>query len=222
MGADYDPSTPGIQGIEEVHGAKILDDGSIYFAPNELYQERQNRDFTYKSGIDPIDFAGYVRRNGVGGNQSHAGNILNDMILEWGKGNTNSYGNYTNRLLTSDMFDEATQLADMMGSLYMDGHSKEQIYQMIGLGKGVGSAYNLGEDYTPSFGLNQRRNAGIGNAQQRNASQSLRETDPQWAGMLSMLSPASIGYSPATGAEGMLTNFVTNNRRSLINSLLQG
>ena len=221
MSVDYDPSTDGIQGIEAV-GATVLDDGSIYFAPNELYEERQNRDFTYRSGIDPIDFAGYVRRNGVGGNQSHAGNILNDMLLEWDKGNTNSYGNYTSRLLTSDMFDEATQLADMMGSLYMDGHSKEQIYQMIGLGNGVGGAYNLGKDYTPSFGLNRMRNAGIAGAQQRNTLQSLRETDPQWTGMLNMISPVSIGYNPATGAEGMLTNFVTNNRRSLINSLLQG
>jgi hypothetical protein len=205
MSADYDTSTPGIQGIEEVHGATVLDDGSIYFAPNELYEERQNRDFTYRSGIDPIDFAGYVRRNGVGGNQSHAGNILNDMLLEWDKGNTNSYGNYTARLLTSDMFDEATQLADMMGSLYMDGHSKEQIYQMIGLGNGVAGAYNLGEDYTPSFGPSQMRNA-----------------EPQGSGMFNMISPVSIGYQPATGAEGMLTNFVSNNRRSLINSLLQG
>ena len=205
MSADYDTSTPGIQGIEEAHGATVLDDGSIYFAPNELYEERQNRNFTYRSGIDPIDFAGYVRRNGVGGNQSHAGNILNDMLLEWDKGNTNSYGNYTARLLTSDMFDEATQLADMMGSLYMDGHSKDQIYQMIGLGNGVGGAYNLGENYTPNFGPTQMRNA-----------------DPQGSGMFNMISPVSIGYQPATGAEGMLTNFVSNNRRSLINSLLQG
>lgn len=215
MSADYDTSTPGIQGIEEVHGATVLDDGSIYFAPNELYEERQNRNFTYRSGIDPIDFAGYVRRNGVGGNQSHAGNILNDMLLEWDKGNTNSYGNYTARLLTSDMFDEATQLADMMGSLYMDGHSRDQIYQMIGLGNGVGGAYNLGENYTPSFGPSQMRNVGIGSAQQRIA-------DPQGSGMFNMISPVSIGYQPATGAEGMLTNFVSNNRRSLINSLLQG
>ena len=222
MPVDYDTSTPGIQGIEEVHGATVLDDGSIYFAPNELYEERQNRDFTYRSGIDPIDFAGYVRRNGVNGNQSHAGNILNDMLLEWDKGNTNSYGNYTARLLTSDMFDEATQLADMMGSLYMDGHSKEQIYQMIGLGNGVAGAYNLGEDYTPSFGPSLRRSVGMGGAQQRNALQSLRETNPQGSGMFNMISPVSIGYQPATGAEGMLTNFVSNNRRSLINSLLQG
>jgi hypothetical protein len=40
--------------------------------------------------------------------------------------------------------------------------------------------------------------------------------------MFNMISPVSIGYQPATGAEGMLTNFVSNNRRSLINSLLQG
>ncbi len=220
MSADYDTSTPGIQGIEEVHGATVLDDGSIYFAPNELYEERQNRDFTYRSGIDPIDFAGYVRRNGVNGNQSHAGNILNDMLSEWDKGNTNSYGNYTARLLTSDMFDEATQLADMMGSLYMDGHSKEQIYQMIGLGNGVAGAYNLGEDYTPSFGPHdtaENYTPSFGPTQMN-----MRNADPQGSGMFNMISPVSIGYQPATGADGMLTNFVSNNRRSLINSLLQG
>ena len=142
---DYDPSTPGIQSTPP--GMTVGSDGSVNLLGNDPYKEARNRRFTYREGLTEKDLVDFIQK-GIGGNYSHAGNILNDMLDAWDKGNEGSYGHYTGRLMTSNMFDEATQLADIMGSLYKDGYSREQIGQLIGQGKGIG---NPDTNYTPSF-----------------------------------------------------------------------
>ena len=142
---DYDPSTPGIQSTPP--GATIGPGGGINLLGNDPYKEARNRRFTYQEGLTGQDLINFIQK-GIGGNYSHAGNIFNDMLDAWDKGHEGSYGHYTGRLMTSNMFDEATQLADIMGSLYKDGYTREEIGQLIGQGKGIG---NPNTNYAPSF-----------------------------------------------------------------------
>jgi hypothetical protein len=145
---------------------------------HDPYEEARNRTFTYKEGTTSDDLINYIK-NGIGGNQSHAGNILNDMLAAWDKGDEGSYGHYTSRLMTSNMFDEATNLADIMGSLYKDGYSQDELARMISEGKGV--QHNGGQTGAQQILAGYGNNGSPTQAQQAFGGQG---SNPLWSGML--------------------------------------
>ena len=154
-------------------------DGSIdLMGGHDPYEEARNRTFTYKEGTTSDDLINYIK-SGIGGNQSHAGNILNDMLAAWDKGDEGSYGHYTSRLMTSNMFDEATNLADIMGSLYKDGYSQDELARMISEGKGV--QHNGGQTGAQQILAGHGNNGALTQAQQAFGGQG---SNPLWSGML--------------------------------------
>lgn len=157
-------------------------DGSIdLMGGHDPYEEARNRTFTYKEGTTSDDLINYIK-SGIGGNQSHAGSILNDMLAEWDKGNEGSYGHYTSRLMTSNMFDEATNLADIMGSLYKDGYSQDELARMISEGKGV--QHSGGQTGAQQILAGHGNNGSPTQAQQAFGGQGAQGSNPLWSGML--------------------------------------